>query len=53
MVDLQASDRALRIKENISDMHNVIIYRLLIHDSVEEKVYFRQIFKKFMADKIL
>ena len=41
MVDLQASDRALRLKENVKDMHNVIIYRLLVDDSVEEKIYFR------------
>lgn len=49
MVDIQATDRALRIGQQ----REVVIYRLLLDDSVEEKIYHRQIFKKYMADKIL
>ena len=49
MVDIQATDRALRIGQE----REVVIYRLLVDDTVEEKIYHRQIFKKYMADKIL
>lgn len=49
MVDIQATDRALRIGQQ----REVIIYRLLVDDTVEEKIYHRQIFKKYMSDKIL
>lgn len=49
MIDIQATDRALRIGQ----LRDVVIYRLLIDDTVEEKIYHRQIFKKYMADKIL
>lgn len=34
-------------------MHEVMIYRLLVDDTVEEKVYHRQVFKKSLATKIL
>jgi DNA excision repair protein ERCC-6 len=37
MVDMQATDRALRIGQK----RDVIIYRLLIDDTVEEKIYQR------------
>ena len=30
-----------------------MIYRFVVDDTIEEKIYHRQIFKKFMADKIL
>ena len=53
MVDQQATDRALRLKADGTKSHKVEIYRLLVDDSVEEKVYHRQVFKKFMAAKVL
>ena len=37
MVDIQATDRALRIGQE----REVIIYRLLLDDTVEEKIYHR------------
>ena len=49
MVDIQATDRALRIGQK----RNVAIYRFVVDDTIEEKIYHRQIFKKFMADKVL
>lgn len=49
MVDLQASERALRIGQT----RNVAIYRFVTEETIEEKIYHRQIFKKFMADRIL
>ena len=49
MVDMQATERALRIGQT----RNVAIYRFVTEDSIEEKIYHRQIFKKFMADRIL
>ena len=53
MVDQQATDRALRLKADGGEMHEVMIYRLLVDDTVEEKVYHRQVFKKALATKIL
>lgn len=41
MVDQQATDRALRLKADGSESHKVVIYRLLVDDTVEEKVYHR------------
>jgi len=29
------------------------VYRFVVEDSIEEKIYHRQTFKKFMADKVL
>lgn len=49
MVDMQATERALRIGQK----RNVAIYRFVTEDTIEEKIYHRQIFKKFMADRIL
>ena len=49
MVDLQATERALRIGQQ----RDVAIYRIVTEDTIEEKIYHRQIFKKFMADRIL
>lgn len=37
MVDIQATDRALRIGQK----RDVVIYRLIIDDTVEEKIYHR------------
>jgi len=31
----------------------VEIYRLVCEDTVEEKIYHRQVFKKYMADRVL
>lgn len=47
--DLQARERAWRIGQT----KEVIIYRLLIGGSIEEKIYHRQIFKQFLTNKIL
>ena len=49
MVDMQASDRAARIGQK----QDVTVYRLVLTDTVEEFIYHKQIFKQFMADKIL
>lgn len=49
MVDMQASDRAARIGQK----QEVTVYRLVLSDTVEEFIYHKQIFKQFMADKIL
>ena len=49
MVDIQATERALRIGQK----RDVAIYRFVVDDTIEEKIYHRQIFKKYMADKIL
>lgn len=49
MVDLQATERALRIGQE----RDVAIYRLVCEETVEEKIYHRQVFKKYMADRIL
>mmetsp|Transcript_28641 Transcript_28641/g.25350 ORF Transcript_28641/g.25350 Transcript_28641/m.25350 type:complete len:329 (+) Transcript_28641:34-1020(+) len=49
MVDMQASDRAARIGQK----QDVSVYRLVLSDTVEEFIYQKQIFKQFMADKIL
>jgi DNA excision repair protein ERCC-6 len=49
MVDMQASDRAARIGQK----QEVSVYRLILSDTVEEFIYQKQIFKQFMADKVL
>ena len=49
MVDMQASDRWARIGQT----QDVKVYRLVLSDTVEEFIYQKQIFKQFMADKIL
>lgn len=49
MVDVQATERAFRIGQT----RDVNIYRFVSEDTIEEKIYHRQIFKKFMADRIL
>uniref|UniRef100_A0A1I8JJE9 DNA excision repair protein ERCC-6 n=1 Tax=Macrostomum lignano TaxID=282301 RepID=A0A1I8JJE9_9PLAT len=47
--DLQARERAWRIGQQ----RDVVIYRLLSSGTIEEKVYHRQIFKQFLANRIL
>ena len=49
MVDIQATERAFRIGQT----RDVSIYRFVSEDTIEEKIYHRQVFKKFMADRIL
>lgn len=49
MVDMQATERALRIGQK----RDVTVYRFVCQDSIEERIYHRQVFKKYMADKIL
>lgn len=49
MVDLQAMERALRIGQK----RDVTIYKFVCEDTIEERIYQRQIFKKYMAAKIL
>lgn len=49
MVDVQATERALRIGQQ----RDVAIYRLIVEETIEERIYHRQVFKKYMADKIL
>lgn len=47
--DTQARERAWRIGQN----RDVTIYRLLTSGTIEEKIYQRQIFKHFLANRIL
>ncbi|CEF69076.1 DNA excision repair protein ERCC-6 [Strongyloides ratti] len=47
--DVQARERAWRIGQN----REVTIYRLLTSGTIEEKMYQRQIFKEFLANKVL
>ncbi|KHJ86624.1 helicase protein [Oesophagostomum dentatum] len=47
--DTQAKERSWRIGQD----RNVTIYRLLCAGTIEEKVYHRQIFKQFLANRIL
>lgn len=47
--DLQARERAWRVGQK----REVIVYRLLVSGTIEEKIYHRQIFKTFMTNKIL
>mmetsp|Transcript_479 Transcript_479/g.1059 ORF Transcript_479/g.1059 Transcript_479/m.1059 type:complete len:1112 (-) Transcript_479:25-3360(-) len=47
--DIQARERSWRIGQN----KDVVIYRLLISGTIEEKIYHRQIFKQFLTKKIL
>uniref|UniRef100_A0A0K0EEA7 DNA repair and recombination protein RAD54-like n=1 Tax=Strongyloides stercoralis TaxID=6248 RepID=A0A0K0EEA7_STRER len=47
--DVQARERAWRIGQS----REVTIYRLLTSGTIEEKMYQRQIFKEFLANKVL
>ena len=49
MTDIQAKERALRIGQS----KDVAVYRFLTKGSIEEKVYRRQVFKVFLANRIL
>ena len=48
-VDVQARERAWRIGQK----RRVTIYRLITSGTIEEKVYHRQIFKTFLANRVL
>lgn len=47
--DEQARERVYRIGQR----KDVIIYRLITRGTIEEKVYHRQLFKKFLSNKVL
>ena len=47
--DAQARERAWRIGQHRA----VTIYRLLSSGTIEEKIYQRQIFKQFLANRVL
>lgn len=47
--DMQARERAWRLGQK----KDIVIYRLMIAGSIEEKIYHRQIFKTFLTNKIL
>lgn len=47
--DMQARERVWRIGQK----REVVIYRLMIEGSIEQKIYHRQIFKQFLTNKIL
>nr|CDJ93575.1 SNF2-related and DNA RNA helicase and VHS and Ubiquitin interacting motif and Src homology-3 domain containing protein [Haemonchus contortus] len=47
--DTQAKERAYRIGQERA----VTIYRLMLAGTIEEKIYHRQIFKEFLANRIL
>lgn len=47
--DIQARERAWRLGQK----KDIVIYRLMITGSIEEKIYHRQIFKTFLTNKIL
>jgi len=49
MVDVQARERAWRIGQK----REVTVYRLISVGTVEEKMYHRQVFKHFLAQKVL
>ena len=48
-VDVQARERVWRIGQE----NSVTIYRLITTGTIEEKMYHRQIFKTFLANKVL
>jgi DNA excision repair protein ERCC-6 len=47
--DAQARERAWRLGQR----RDVVIYRLIAAGTIEEKVYHRQVFKQFVADRVL
>jgi len=49
MSDAQAKDRAIRIGQ----LKNVVVYRLVLANCIEEKIYHRQLFKEYLARKVL
>jgi len=49
MTDVQARERAWRIGQQ----RDVIIYRLVLSGTLEEKIYQRQVYKHFLSQKIL
>jgi len=49
MVDVQARERAWRIGQK----REITVYRLITVGTIEEKMYHRQVFKHFLAQKVL
>lgn len=49
MVDAQARERCWRIGQ----LQDVTVYRLILAGTIEEKIYQRQVYKQFMAHKVL
>ena len=49
MTDVQARERAWRIGQK----KEVSVYRLVLTGTVEEKIYHRQVYKHFLAQKVL
>lgn len=49
MTDVQARERAWRIGQT----REVSVYRLVLTGTVEEKIYHRQVYKHFLAQKVL
>ncbi|OII75491.1 uncharacterized protein cubi_02012 [Cryptosporidium ubiquitum] len=49
MTDIQAKERCWRIGQK----KEVIVYRLITRDTIEEKIFQRQLFKEFIAKQIL
>ncbi|OLQ16259.1 SNF2 family N-terminal domain protein [Cryptosporidium hominis] len=49
MTDVQAKERCWRIGQK----KEVIVYRLITRDTIEEKIFQRQLFKEFIAKQIL
>ena len=47
--DSQARERVYRIGQR----RDVVVYRLIVRGTIEEKVYHRQIYKQFLTDKVL
>jgi DNA excision repair protein ERCC-6 len=47
--DQQARERAWRVGQK----REVIVYRLVVSGTIEEKIYHRQIFKTFLTNKVL
>jgi DNA excision repair protein ERCC-6 len=48
MNDTQAKERALRIGQT----KEVVIYRFITKNTIEEKIYQRQIFKTYLANRV-
>ncbi|KAK1443606.1 SNF2/RAD54 family protein [Babesia gibsoni] len=49
MIDSQARERSYRIGQN----REVVIYRLITSNTVEEKIYYRQLYKFYLSERIL
>lgn len=49
MTDVQARERAWRIGQK----RDVVVYRLVLTGTIEEKIYQRQVYKHFLSQKVL